>query len=164
VKSSVLGFVFDQVLQNVLLVSRKAEWTAGRLDGVGGEVGLYESREAAMARHFEGAVHAALFAFSDRRLLRDLSISKWQEFACLRDSLQTVWVYCAVARLDRLSEAGSFGAEGGKLVVVSARDLSKEVVALKLLFLVPMALSCLRDGDGTYIEVVETRRGAEESL
>lgn len=163
-KSSVLGFVFDQALQNVLLFSRKAEWMAGRLDGVGGEVGIYETREAAMARHFEGVVHAALFASSDRRRLRDLSISKWQEFACLRDPLRTVWGFCAVARLDRLSEVGSSGAEGGKLVVVSARDLSKEVVALKLLFLVPMALNCLREGDGTYVEVVETRRGAEESF
>lgn len=60
--SSVLGLVFDQALQHVLLFSKKAEWAAGRLDGVGGEIGPNESRDAAMVRHFDGAVREALHA------------------------------------------------------------------------------------------------------
>lgn len=159
--STVLGLVFDQSLQNVLLHATKAEWAAGRLDGVGGDIGPDESRDAAMVRYFDGAVREALHADTDRRWSRLFATLKWQELACLRDSLRTVWVFCAVVGLDRLSEVGSFGARDGVFQLVSIGDFASAAVPLKLRFLVPLALRRLRGEDGLFIEVVETRRSVE---
>ena len=52
-RNFVVGFVFDEAKSHVLLIEKnRPKWQAGRLNGIGGKIGLEEHPESAMSREF----------------------------------------------------------------------------------------------------------------
>lgn len=116
----VLGFLFDSLCENVVLIrKRKPQWQAGRLNGAGGKVHLHEKPLSAMRREFKEET--------------GLSLRDWHPFAVLRCDGSTVHCYCASTALLRVASATSEPVEVLPVADLAARrDLLDNVPWLVL--------------------------------
>ncbi len=145
----VAGFLFDVAGKAVVLV-RKARpaWQAGRLNGVGGRVEAGESGPAAMAREFREEAGVAT------------APSEWRLFAALTESAQTgrvrheVSFFAARSPVALGAALSSCTDERVELLEMSELHARQGECLEDLLWLLPLALACLKGRAPTLVRVI----------
>jgi 8-oxo-dGTP diphosphatase len=131
VQEYVLGFVFDETFENVLLVKKnRPQWQKNRLNGIGGKIENFDnSAFHAMTREYRE--ETGLIIFED----------KWQFFCKMFSDYFTV--HCFVSQID-LSHMKTFNSvTDEEILMVKIADLFDNRFSQcisNLSWLVPMAL------------------------
>lgn len=96
VRRMVVGFVFDDVLERVVLLCKKRPvWQAGTYNGPGGKIEDDEHPAQAMRREFQEETGL------------DLTEKEWKQFARLEGQGWSVCVFCATISNDLLGDIRS---------------------------------------------------------
>lgn len=126
-KSAVCGFLFDEDLEQVVLIQKqRPAWQKGRLNGVGGKVEPGETALEAMVREFEEETGAR--------------IEDWEEFGTLRDEAHGFHVvfFRAVHPLDVVESVKSVTDE--QVVLVQTSTMFDQHCIPNLRWVVPAAM------------------------
>lgn len=135
----VLGLMFSSDLSQVLLIRKaKPTWQAGRLNGLGGKVESGESNWSAMRREFKEETGL------------QTKVNDWSHFARMIGPDFAVDCFAAVGDV-----AAARSVEAEPLEVWSVELIAGQMPQMcdGILWLVPMALDHLRDGQPAVAEV-----------
>lgn len=123
----VLGFLFNNIKDSVLLIKKKRpDWQKGLLNGIGGHIEKGENADQAIRREFHEETGIELpFGFLNN-------------FCQLKHPNWIVFCY-AVFNTNLLNSAESLTDE--VLHVENVNDLSSQLIIPNLVWLIPMALS-----------------------
>lgn len=137
----VLGFLFDESLQKVvLIVKNRPQWQAGMLNGVGGKIETDESPEDAMRREFQEET--------------GVDVATWQEFAFLGDGQYfALHVFAAKGAVNAVKTS----TDEQVVVVPAIQSLAGTEVGgsgamvENLAWLIPLAMDVLTDKRPSYV-------------
>jgi len=117
----VVGFLFDNLSENVLLIKKnRPAWQKGRLNGVGGKIEKDETPLNAMIREFTEET--------------DQEVSRFKNYAIMNGSGWRVYFFSAVTDTLELKENPT----DEEQVIVKVKDLPRNTID-NLRWLIPMA-------------------------
>lgn len=137
-RPAVCGFLFDESLEQVVLIQKqRPAWQKGRLNGVGGKVEPGETPHQAMVREFEEETGTR--------------IEEWEEFGTLSDKAHGFHVvfFRAVRPLDVVEGVRSVTDE--RIVRVPPSEIGNMHTIRNLRWIVPAAM----DGEIDSITILE---------
>ena len=140
--SYVTGFLFDETLENVLLISKTMPvWQKGRLNGVGGKIEKNELARQAMIREFKEET--------------DLDFTQWKRFGVLSPLHGDIFLYVGKSTLSFIT---SFKQTTEELPVVASVSKILEPHNMNTVpnvkWLLPMAINSLIYGDNKTVYLV----------
>jgi 8-oxo-dGTP diphosphatase len=119
----VVGFLFDENMENVVLIHKnRPDWQKGLLNGVGGKIEDNETPLLAMQREFSEET--------------GLQIDNWQGYAEIEDTDWIVYFFYTIS--DKWNQAETMTDE--KIKFIPTNDLFSYPMVPNLYWLLPMCL------------------------
>src|SRR4030042_6702107 len=119
----VVGFLFDNTLENIVLIKKeKPEWQKGLLNGVGGKIEKDETPLKAMVREFEEET--------------SMKVYNWTEFLTLNAKNCQVYFFYAIE--ENITNVKTIAKEQIEIHNISTLHYLKTISNLK--WLIPMCL------------------------
>lgn len=139
-KEYVLGFVFDTVGKNVLLIQKKKPgWQRDRLNGIGGKIDEGETPAAAMER--EACEETCLFTRGEDEVRRSLT---WNCFGRLSGNGFCVYLFSIfIENIQSHRDILGLSATDEPTFIFPVNALPESVIP-NLRWMIPMALSMTR--------------------